>query len=137
MPLFTVRMSEGTSSDDGAKTAVGVIVAAVRLSHSRAHLAERTRDGRVVRVGEYLHDLKAAGAHESGAKRDLSANASTRITPNQHDFASVDHLGQRNGGGSDWLGGVEPPAQLPPQQVSLPFPIGLRWVPWKIAQLRP
>ena len=62
----------------------------------------RSKWGGVVRVGEYVHNLEAAGAHEGGAKRDVGANARTRESPNQDDVASVYHVGQRNSGGGGW-----------------------------------
>ena len=58
-----------------------MLVFAVSSVGDYAHLAEFTRDGGVVRVGEYVHNLEAAGAHEGGAKRDLGANARTRESP--------------------------------------------------------
>ena len=81
---------------------MSMLVFAVPSVGDYAYLAELTRDGGVVRVGEYVHNLEAAGAHEGGAKRDLGANARTRESPNQHDFTSVYHVGQRNSGGGGW-----------------------------------
>ena len=82
--------------------AMSMLVFAVPFVSNYAYLAELTRNGRVMRVGEYFHNLEAASAHESGAKRDLGANARTRESPNQHDLTSVYHAGQRNSGGGGW-----------------------------------
>ena len=86
----------------GAETAIGIIEGAICLSHSLAHLAERNLDGRVVRVGEYLHDLEAASAHERGAERNLGANACSRTSSDHDDSNAVRHVGRRSSGGIGW-----------------------------------
>ena len=70
--------------------------------HRRRSYRIRSEYGGVMRVGEYFHNFEAAGAHEGGAKRDLGANARTRDSPNQDDFTSAYHVGQRTSGGDGW-----------------------------------
>ncbi len=82
-----------------------MLVFAVPFVGKYAYSAESARSRGVVRVGEYFHNLEAAGAHEGGAKRDLGANARTRDSPNQDDFASAYHVGQRDSGGGGWWQG--------------------------------
>ena len=75
---------------------------AVFLVNVDAHLATINGDGDMVGVGVYFDSLEAASAHESGAERNLGANARSRKSPDHDDSRAVRHVGRRSGGGIGW-----------------------------------
>ena len=79
-----------------------MLVFAVSFVGEYAYLAELARNRGVVRVGEYFHNLEAASAHESGAERNLGANACSRKSPDHDDSNAARHVGRRSSGGIGW-----------------------------------
>ena len=81
---------------------MSMLTLAVSFLGIDADLAKINGDRDMVGVGEYFDNLKATSAHESGAERNLGANARSRKSPDHDDSNAVRHVGRRSSGGIGW-----------------------------------
>ena len=81
---------------------MSMLTLAVSFLGIDADLAKINGDRDMVEVGEYFDNPKATSAHESGAERNLGANARSWESPDHDDSNAVRRIGNRGSGVDSW-----------------------------------